>query len=104
MSKRYNPLSNGSIAQAKKMYEDLGLCYEHGQSWDRCGCISPEQAEEWKALEIVVDLVPPEPIPLVRDPDRLGEAVALAYMEHPEPIFGSAEWWEEVEEIDPGTA
>ena len=61
MSKRYNPLSNGSIAQAKKMYENLGLCYEHGQSWDRCGCISPEQAEEWKALEIVVDLVPPEP-------------------------------------------
>jgi hypothetical protein len=41
-------------------------------------------------------LVPPEP--LADDPDRLAEAVAMAYME-----FGSSEWFDNVEMINPET-
>lgn len=67
-----NPLSNGTEAQARKLYESIGLCYEHGQPFDRCGCPSPEDQEQWKALDIVVGYVPPEP-------ETVGEAVNVAY-------------------------
>lgn len=69
--KHGNPFGNISEKQARQIYEDLGLCYEHGQAYNRCGCPSPaEIAEEWSALSVFVKDVPPEP-------ETVGEAVAL---------------------------